>query len=55
MEELIAEGLRRESIKRAQAQQMATLFVSSLEGGVVLSRASDRQNRSNACSTRSIA
>jgi TetR/AcrR family transcriptional repressor of lmrAB and yxaGH operons len=38
-EELIAVGLKREGIKPAQAKQMATLIVSSLEGGVVLSRA----------------
>jgi hypothetical protein len=38
-EELIADGLRREGIKPANARQMATMIVSSLEGAVVLSRA----------------
>jgi AcrR family transcriptional regulator len=38
-EELIAQGLRRDGVTPAQAGELATLIVSALEGGVVLSRA----------------
>ena len=38
-EGLLAEGLRRDGVTAAEAGPLATLIVSSLEGGVVLSRA----------------
>ena len=38
-EQIIAQGLEREGLAAGQASRLATLIVSSLEGGVVLSRA----------------